>query len=141
MEAPPRHEVLERRTGRSSCVQFPISRCYQERHGFAAAVKLGYDRMKAEEIRLKGESARLLTSAEAADEAEDIEHGPDRRGDELPDELARRQSRLAKIRQAKGLLEERARNEATEEAARRQAEGKSPPATPPAQAVPGPKDQ
>src|SRR5205823_11016957 len=67
--------------------------------------------------------------------------GPGRRGDELPDELARRQGRLAKILQAKGLLEERARVEATEEAARRQAEGKSPPATPPAEAVPGPKDQ
>src|SRR6188508_2954703 len=33
------------------------------------------------------------------------------------------------------------RVEATEEAARRQAEGKSPPATPPTEAVPGPKDQ
>ena len=41
----------------------------------------------------------------------------------------------------KGLLEERARIEAAEEAARRQAEGKSPPATPPAEAVPDPKDQ
>src|SRR3954462_15568868 len=102
---------------------------------------MSYDRMKTEEIRLKEEIARLLADAEAADKAEDIEHGPDRRGDELPDELARRQSRLAKIQQAKDLLEERARIEATEEAARRQAEGKSPPAPPPAEAVPDPKDQ
>jgi len=102
---------------------------------------MSYDRIKAEEIRLKEEIAKLLADAEAADQAEDIEHGPDRRGDELPDELARRQSRLAKIQAAKKLLEERARIEATEEAARRQAEGKSPPATPPAEAVPGPKDQ
>jgi transposase len=102
---------------------------------------MSYDRMKAEEERLKQEIATLLADAEAADKAEDIEHGPDRRGDELPDELARRQSRLAKIQQARELLEERARIEAAEEAARRQAEGRSPPATPPAEAVPGRKDQ
>ena len=102
---------------------------------------MSYDRMKAEEQRLKQEIARLLADAQAVDEAEDIEHGPDRHGDELPDELARRQSRLAKIQGARMLLEERARAEAAEEAARRQAEGKSPPATPPAEAVPGPKDQ
>jgi transposase len=102
---------------------------------------MSYDRMKGDEIRLKEEIARLLAAAEATDEAEDIEHGPNRQGDELPDELARRQSRLAKIQQARRLLEERARTEAAEEAARRQAEGKSPPATPPAEAVPDPKDQ
>jgi transposase len=102
---------------------------------------MSYDRMKAEEARLKQEIAKLLAEARAADEAEDLQHGPDRQGDELPDELARRQSRLAKIRDAKRLLEERARAEAAEEAARRQAEGKSPPATPPAEAAPDPKDQ
>jgi transposase len=102
---------------------------------------MSYDRMKAEEIRLKEEIARLLAEAEATDKAEDIEHGPDRQGDELPDELARRQSRLAKIQAAKKLLEERARIEATEEAARRQAEGKAAPKTPPAEAIPDPKDQ
>jgi transposase len=102
---------------------------------------MSYDRMKAEEERLKDEIAKLLADAEATDDAEDLQHGPDRHGDELPDELARRQSRLAKIQQARKLLEERARIEATEEAARRQAEAKSPPATPPAEAVPGPKDQ
>ena len=102
---------------------------------------MSYDRMKSEEIRLKEEIAKLLAEAEAADKAEDIEHGPDRQGDELPDELARRQGRLAKIQGARRLLEERARTEAAEEAARRQAEGKSPPATPPAEAGPDPKDQ
>src|SRR3954453_18220317 len=102
---------------------------------------MSYDRMKAEEERLKQEIARLLSDAQAADEAEDIEHGPDRHGDELPDELARRQSRLAKIQGARRLLEERARIEAAEEAARRLAEGKSPPTLPPAEAVPGPRDQ
>lgn len=102
---------------------------------------MSYDRMKSEEARLKEEIAKLLAEAGAADEAEDIEHGSDHRGDELPDELARRQSRLAKILAAKGLLEERARIEAAEEAARRQAEGQSPPKTSPAEAIPDPKGQ
>jgi transposase len=102
---------------------------------------MSYDRMKAEEARLKDEISKLMAEAKAADDAEDLQHGPDRHGDELPDELARRQGRLARIQAAKKLLEERARIEATEEAARRQAEEKSPPKTPPAEAVPDPKDQ
>jgi hypothetical protein len=102
---------------------------------------MSYERMKAEETRLEEEIAKLLAEAEATDKAEDIEHGPDRRGDELPDELARRQSRLAVIQGARKLLEERAGIEAAEEAARRQAEGKSPPAIPPSEALPDPKDQ
>jgi hypothetical protein len=102
---------------------------------------MSYDRMKTEEERLKQEIAKLLAEAQASDDAEDLQHGPDRHGDELPDELARRQSRLAKIQGAKKLLEERAKLEAAEEAARRQAEGKSPTATPPAEAIPDPKDQ
>jgi transposase len=102
---------------------------------------MSYDRMPQEEARLKQEIAAILAEAESADATEDAAHGRDRRGDELPEELARRQSRLAKIQQAKALLEERARAEAAEEAARRQEEGKPPPAVPPAKAGPGPKDQ
>jgi transposase len=102
---------------------------------------MSYDRMPEEEARLKQEIATILAEAESADATEDAAHGRDRRGDELPQELARRQSRLAKIQQAKAMLEERARTEAAEEAARRQEEGKTPPAIPPAQAVPEPKDQ
>src|SRR3954452_17452330 len=102
---------------------------------------MSYDRMKAEEARLKEEIAKLLADAEAADQAEDLQHGPDRHGDELPGELARRQSRLAKIQGARKLLEERAKAEAAEEAARRRGEGESPPTPPPAEAVPEPKDQ
>jgi transposase len=102
---------------------------------------MSYERMKEEEKRLAEEVARLLAEAEATDADEDAAHGPDRSGDELPEELARRQSRLARIRQAKAELEERARQGAVEEAARRQAEGKAPPAKAPAEAVPGPKDQ
>jgi transposase len=102
---------------------------------------MSYDRMKAEEVRLRKEIADILAEARASDDAEDLRHGPDRHGDELPDELARRRSRLAKIQGAKALLEERARVEATEEAARRRAEGRSPPEVPPSEAVPDPKDQ
>ena len=102
---------------------------------------MSYDRMPEEEARLKQEIATILAEAESADATEDAAHGPGRRGDELPEELARRQSRLAKIQQAKALLEERARTEAAEEAARRQEEGKAPAAVAPADAVPEPKDQ
>jgi transposase len=102
---------------------------------------MSYDRMPAEEARLKQEIATILAEAESADATEDAAHGPSRRGDELPQEWARRQGRLSKIQQAKALLEERARTEAAEEAARRQGEGKAPPVTAPAQAVPQPKDQ
>src|SRR3954453_14456054 len=102
---------------------------------------MSYDRMPQEEARRKEEGGKILAEAESADATEDAAHGPGRRGDELPQELARRQSRLAKIQEAKALLEERARTEAAEEAARRQEEGNRPPATAPAEAVPGPKDQ
>jgi transposase len=102
---------------------------------------MSYDRMKEEEKRLAEEIARLMAEAEATDAAEDQTHGRDRRGDELPDELKRRTDRLAKIKAAKALLEERARTEAEAEAARRESEGKQPPDKPPAEAVPEPKDQ
>ena len=41
------------------------------------------------------EVKQLLAQAEATDAAEDAEYGADRRGDELPAELQRRESRLA----------------------------------------------
>jgi transposase len=102
---------------------------------------MSYERMQEEEKRLQEEVARLLAEAEATDANEDVVHGVDRSGDELPEELARRQSRLARIQQAKAELEERARKEAAEEAARRQAQGKAPATTAPAEVIPKPKDQ
>src|SRR5271156_7241641 len=42
---------------------------------------MSYDRMKSEEARLQEELAKLLAEARAADEAEDLQHGPDRHGD------------------------------------------------------------
>ncbi len=57
--------------------------------------------MTSEELRLQQEIDELLAQAQAADASEDEEHGSDCRGDELPDELARRETRLQKIREAK----------------------------------------
>src|SRR4030088_2266649 len=51
---------------------------------------MSYDRTRTEEARLKEEIAKIRADAQAADDAEDLAHGPDRHGDELPDELARR---------------------------------------------------
>src|SRR5204863_7368678 len=53
-----------------------------------------------------------LAQAEAVDAAEDAEFGPDRRGDELPAELQRRESRLQRIREATRALKARAKEDA-----------------------------
>jgi len=68
---------------------------------------MSYGRMCQEDQRLRDEIAALMTQAEAVDAAEDAEHGPDVRGDELPVELQRRETRLAKIAAAKARLEAR----------------------------------
>ena len=73
---------------------------------------MSYGRMKEEEKRLKEEVKRLLGRAERTDAEEDARYGRDRRGDELPAELARRETRLKRIREAKRALEERAREQA-----------------------------
>lgn len=79
---------------------------------------MSYGYMKKEEERLQGEIAALLEEAKKTDGQEDAALGS-RRGDELPDELKRRQDRLEKITAAKHLLEERAKAEAEEERKRR----------------------
>jgi transposase len=68
---------------------------------------MSYGRMRQEDQRLRDEIAALLAKADAVDAAEDAEHGPDVRGDELPAELQRREERLAKIAAAKARLEAR----------------------------------
>ncbi|HYL13143.1 MAG TPA: IS1182 family transposase [Terriglobales bacterium] len=73
---------------------------------------MSYGRMQEDEKRLKEEVRRLLAQAEATDAEEDGRYGADRRGDELPAELARRETRLKRIREAKRALEERAREQA-----------------------------
>ncbi len=73
---------------------------------------MSYKRMKEEEARLEAEVQDLLRKAEAVAEEEDHTYGKNKRGDELPEELAFRESRLRKIREARAALEAEARKEA-----------------------------
>jgi hypothetical protein len=97
--------------------------------------------MLKEEKRLKQEIKTLLAQAEATDQAEDNTFGRNRRGEELPEELARRHSRLDRIREAKAALEAEAREQARQEAAERQHQGKPPSDQDPEQAKPKLKAQ
>ena len=76
---------------------------------------MSYGRMQETEKRLREEVRKLLKQAEAADKEEDSRYGGDRRGDELPEELQRRETRIARIREAQQALEERAREQAQSE--------------------------
>jgi len=76
---------------------------------------MSYGRMDETEKRLREEVRKLLRQAEATDKEEDQRYGGDRRGDELPEELQRRETRIARIREAKRALEERAREQARSE--------------------------
>ena len=73
---------------------------------------MSYKRMGEKQRQLRDEVKQLLAQAEATDAAEDAEYGADRRGDELPAELQRRDSRLKRIREAKRVLEARAKDAA-----------------------------
>jgi transposase len=79
---------------------------------------MSYGYMIKEEQRLKAEIEALLQQAGKTDSEEDALHGS-RRGDELPEELKRREDRLAVIAAAKQRLEEQARAAAEEERQRR----------------------
>jgi len=103
---------------------------------------MSYERMCTKEEQLAAEVERLLQAAAATDEAEDQQYGKGRRGDELPQELARRESRLRKIREAKAALEAEAKEKAKAAAAvaeakiearkkREEETGKKPPGRPP----------
>jgi len=118
---------------------------------------MSYARMGEAERRLQQEIAALLEQAEETDAAEDALYGKGKRGDELPDELSRRDSRLKKIQQAKAELEQEAAEKAEQQraeaeakrAARRQQEqqtgkksrGREPKAPDPEQAQPEAKAQ
>ena len=69
---------------------------------------LSDERMVKEEGWLQAEVDALLRAAGAADTREDAVYGPDRRGDELPVALARREQRLQTIRAAKTVLKQAA---------------------------------
>ncbi len=76
---------------------------------------MSYGRMGETEKRLREEVRKLLKQAEATDEEEDKRYGRERQGDELPEELQRRETRIARIQEAKKALEERAREKAESE--------------------------
>ena len=73
---------------------------------------MSYGRMGTEEARLQAEVEAWLQQAEAADARDDTAYGPNRRGDEWPAELRRREQRLETIRAAKAVLEQEAKAEA-----------------------------
>lgn len=102
---------------------------------------MSYDYMLKEEQRLKGEIKGLLAQAEEADQEEDQAYGRERHGQELPKELARREERLQRIREAKTTLEAEAREQARATEAERQQQGKPPSGNDPEQAKPEPKAQ
>ena len=89
---------------------------------------MSYGRMQQTEAALRKEIRDMLRQAETTDRDEDQRYGANFQGNELPHELARRETRLKKIREAKAALEEEAREKAA-------AEGKDPQeAKPPAKA-------
>lgn len=75
---------------------------------------MSYGRMKSDEQRLADEVEAMLRRADEADAADDAEFGAEKRGDEVPEELRHRESRLRRIRELKAELEK----EAAEERAR-----------------------
>jgi hypothetical protein len=79
---------------------------------------LSYERSGKIAGQLKAEAAELLARAEAADEA-DV---PD--GLSIPDELARREKRLAKLAEARAKIEARAKERYEQEAAEHKAQAR-----------------
>jgi transposase len=66
---------------------------------------MSHERMLKSERQLEAEMRALLRKAEIIDAQEDGQYGKGKRGDELPEELQRRSSRLEWIRKAKAELE------------------------------------
>src|SRR6202521_1388718 len=110
---------------------------------------LSYEHATKIEAQLKAEVAELLARAEAADQAEVVADGMS-----IPEELARREARLAKLGEARAKIEARAKERFAQEnaeyratlaarEAKAAATGKKPGGRPPAPPVEGPrpKDQ
>jgi transposase len=76
---------------------------------------MSYGRMVETEKRLKQEIAELTKLADQTDAEEDRKYGKGKRGDELPKELARRETRIKKIQEAKAALEVQAIEQAEAE--------------------------
>jgi hypothetical protein len=117
---------------------------------------MSYERMGEAEKKLQEEVQALLGEAARVDAEGDGKYGG-KRGDELPAELARREKRLEKIREAKAALEQEAREAAEKKQAEVKAHlrerekqerergrkfgGRSPQAPDPERAQPEPKAQ
>ena len=109
---------------------------------------MSYDHIDPRLQQLQAQVRALMAEAEMKDKAEDRRYGKQNRGDEIPAELRRRESRIAKLKEAKAALEEEARRQAAAAAAERCAkQGKSEPETQAtveravAKAVPPPRAQ
>jgi transposase len=100
---------------------------------------MSYDHMGPAIEKLETEIGELLAQADGADAADDSRFG-DLSGDEIPEELKRRESRLAKILEAKEALEQAARQKAQDHVDAMEAEGRDH-RTNPEEAVLKPKDQ
>jgi len=70
---------------------------------------MSYERMAKAEVELEREIRELLLRAQEVDDEEDRQYGQGKRGNELPEELSRRVTRLVKIREAKAALEAKAK--------------------------------
>lgn len=66
---------------------------------------MSYGRMDAKITELENQVQQMLSKAEACDQNEDALYGKGTRGNQLPQQLQFRQSRLEKIREAKKVLE------------------------------------
>ena len=73
---------------------------------------MSYDRMAQQQEAIREQVKELMAKAAATDAEEDTLFGKDKRGDEFPEELQRRETRLDRIREAKRVIEERAREKA-----------------------------
>ena len=70
---------------------------------------MSYERMEKRAAELEAEVAKWLSTAAAADAAEDKLHGRDNTGEEMPEWVADKQRRAERIRQAKAELEAEAK--------------------------------
>ena len=82
---------------------------------------MSYDHIDPRLQQLQAQVRALMAEVEMKDKAEDRRYGKQNRGDEIPAELQRRESRIAKLKQAKAALEAEARQQAAAVAAERSA--------------------
>jgi hypothetical protein len=73
---------------------------------------MSYDRLGPRIAQLQAEVDAIVAEAEATDLAEDPAYSEDNRGDEVPAQLARRETRLVKLRAAKAAIEADAQDKA-----------------------------